>query len=82
MNLAKVASSDTRLVAVLVLLARLARSTRVVFEVRASPRLREWINICNLDTLLRSYLAPEPSGSADVRLDVRGGHASTREEVS
>lgn len=53
LDLTKVERADTKLVAVLLLVVRLARSAHVVLDIRVSSRLRQWIAVCKADQLLR-----------------------------
>jgi anti-anti-sigma regulatory factor len=52
LNLAGVADADTKLVASLVAALRRAWSSRVVCDIRVSPRLRDWIALCRVERLL------------------------------
>ena len=75
LNLSMVTDSDTKLVAVLLLVARLSRTARVPLRILASANLRQWITVCGVEQLLRPYLAVQ-QGSP--RLWVRPyGHDSS-----
>lgn len=57
LDLRNVTQADTKLVAVLVLMLRLARSINVALGIHVSPQIRQWITVCRVDQLLRPYLA-------------------------
>lgn len=56
LHLSEVVEADTKLVAILLVLVRLARAARVPLSVSASTKLRAWIEVCRVGHLLRPHL--------------------------
>ena len=66
LDLTGVSSTDSKLVAGLVLIVRRARAARVPIGIHVSQRLRDWIAICGVERLLLPHVGvPERPSTGD-----------------
>ncbi|TVQ56431.1 MAG: hypothetical protein EA377_02210 [Phycisphaerales bacterium] len=71
LDLRQVATSDTKLVAILVQFYRATQSRSVTLFIRPSRRLLSWLAIYRLDAVLIGATAPAPDGKVTVPPRVR-----------